>query len=136
MSDNKEADSTDATDSTDTSNDYKNLNPTFWTGLVHGIAGIFGFGEYADVSGELSKASTEAQQNLQFTMSSLTSQAILNQSNLDKQLLQYIKANNVQIYETMDVYNSTSKNNFLQNNIFTEILSLVMFIFLIFMLAK
>jgi hypothetical protein len=130
MSDNKEP------DTTDTSNDYKKLEPTFLTGLVHGIAGIFGFGEYADVSGELSKASSDAQQNLQFTMSSLTAQALINQTELDKELLQYIKANNTVIYETMNVYNSISKNNFLENNIFTKILSMLMFIFLIFMLAK
>jgi predicted PurR-regulated permease PerM len=116
---------------------YKKLqNPNFWTGLGHGLAGLVGFGELYDVAGDLTKASNEAQQNLQTTISSLTARAILNQTDLDKQLLEYIRTNNSVLNETMDQYNSVSQNNFIQNNIFMKIFALLMFIYLIFMLAK
>jgi hypothetical protein len=116
---------------------YKKLpEPNFWTGFGHGLASLVGLGEFYDVAGDLSKASNEAKENLQTTISSLTSSAVLNQTEFDKQLLEYIKTKNSVLNETMDQYNSVSQNNFIQNNIFMKIFALLMFIYLIFMLAK
>ena len=103
---------------TPSTTDYTKLqNPNFWTGLGHGLAGLVGVGEFYDVAGDLTKASNEAQQNLQTTITSLTSRAILNQTDLDKQILEYIKSNSSVLYKTMDSYNSISINNFIQNKI-------------------
>lgn len=122
---------------TPSASDYTKLqNPNFWTGLGHGLAGLVGVGEFYDVAGDLTKASNEAQQNLQTTISSLTARAILNQTALDKEILQYIKSDSSVLYKTMDSYNAISRNNFIQNNIFIKIFSLLMFVFLIFMIAK
>ena len=128
---------TDTTEAPDTSNDYKKLpEPSFWTGIGHGLASLVGVGEYYDVAGDISNATTNAQLNLQTTILSLTTQAVFNQTNLDNDLIQYIKANNAVLNQSIDTYNSISSNNFLQNNIFLKIFSLLMFIFLIFMLGK
>jgi len=123
----------------DIKNKLKDMNPNFFTGIGNGVLSMFGLGELYDVSGELQKASDNAQNSLQNSLNNLSLSmynSIKDQKSLDENLVKLLTQQKSELNETIEYYSKLSKYSLYENNIFLKFVYILVFIIIFFMLIR
>jgi hypothetical protein len=106
------------------------------TGLANGLLSLIGLGSLYDPLSDLQGELSDAHQNLTNIINTGTTLSLKAQVGLDNTLITYIKTNNAELTETMNLYNQQSKNTDQTQNFFISFSILLIFIVIFFMLIK
>ena len=117
-------------------NPTDNITVNAGTGLLHGLLGAIGLGSVYDSYGELQQAANDAQKNINTNMNLLTIEAFKSQSELNNKTWEYLRTNQGLINKTIKYYDTVTKINFYEQNIFIKSLSVFIIIIIFFMLIK
>ena len=112
------------------------IQPSFWDGIGTGFLNILGLGDMHDTLGQLQSAASDAANNTQQIYNISLMQYAQGQNQLNQDLYSLVSNNNSKMTENIKYYNSITSGNLLKTNIFLEILSLIIFITIFFLLIK
>jgi hypothetical protein len=128
--------------STDNSN-LQNIKPgigsEIGTGILNTLGGLFGIGPIPTAASQLQDATTKASSSLADSYNILTLmsfKALETQQDVNKNTYNLINANKDNLQKTIEYYNTISNYNYYESNLFIKILSIIVFIIIIFMLVK